>query len=84
MNKRVVGCICKCGAPVWLWQTEMQTEAELEELRGWKREDDWTMMVEHSPHGCGRRIVVSADDLILLEKPCLEAAHTPAGKAALI
>lgn len=64
--KRGVGCLCKCGAPIWLWNTEMENDDELAELREWKRQDDWTRMVVHSPHGCGEIKAICADDLILL------------------
>lgn len=77
-----MGCICKCGAPIWLWDTEMDTEEELAELREWKREDDWTLKVVHSPHGCGERMVVDADGLILLENRHIETepAHRKPGE----
>lgn len=73
MTKRGVGCNCKCGASIWLWDTEMQTDEELAELREWKKEDDWTRVVFHSPNGCGHRMVVNPEDLVLLERRSTEA-----------
>lgn len=84
MTKRGVGCICKCGAPIWLWDTEMESEAELAELRQWKQEDAWTRTIMHSPHGCGERIVVYPGDLILLEKCRAETGPKHQQSAAVL
>ena len=69
MTKRGIGCQCKCcGAPIWLWDTDIETVDELHAMREKKRHANWTVMTEHSPIGCGEEQWVSADDLILLER----------------
>ena len=79
---RKIACRCRCGLPIAIADTDMQTADEFEAYRDKRKlEGRPPMFVVHAPLGCGVGTWVGADDLFLLEIETEQSqgGHPPQG-----